>query len=313
MVDLSIIIPMYNVEQYLPRCVNSVKCLNIKPYSWEMILINDGSPDNSFQVAHKLTKDLKNITIISQKNKGLGGARNTGINNASGKYVLFLDADDLLDVNNVKQCIQAAFKDHLDILEFGAAMIKENKEVLKNIQAKSEQVSNGIDYQETIDYSGSACNKLYALDFLLIFNLQFMEKIYGEDFEFNTRAFFYAKRVKAIDIIAAYFVQSPNSITRNKHKETKAKYVEDYIKIIKSLHNFKGELNRLSYKQLNYLESQISKVTVNSFWFLIKNRFGISAILNHKKYLKKYNILFLDKPFKENYGKEFIRILFLKI
>ena len=94
MKQLSVIIPMYNVEQYLEKCIDSVYNQGLKEEEFEVILVDDESPDNSLAVATILTKDKKNVTIISQKNKGLGGARNTGILCAAGRYVLFLDSDD---------------------------------------------------------------------------------------------------------------------------------------------------------------------------------------------------------------------------
>ena len=81
MIKASIIIPMYNVAQYIEKCVQSVIDQNLKPGTFEVIMVNDDSPDNSLEIATSLSKRYNFITIISQKNKGLGGARNTGIQN----------------------------------------------------------------------------------------------------------------------------------------------------------------------------------------------------------------------------------------
>lgn len=92
--DLSIIIPVYNVEEYIYDCLYSV--LNIDNLNYEIILINDGSTDRSGDIIKEFAKKYHNIKIIEQENKGLSAARNKGIQNAIGEYILFVDSDDYL-------------------------------------------------------------------------------------------------------------------------------------------------------------------------------------------------------------------------
>ena len=130
MIQLSIIIPMYNVEKYIHKCIHSVVQNNLKRDDFEIIIVDDESPDNSLSIATEIAKEFDNITIISQKNKGLGGARNTGIQNAKGKYVLFLDSDDFYTPNSLETILKIAFDNELEILEFGAIVVDSTNKII---------------------------------------------------------------------------------------------------------------------------------------------------------------------------------------
>src|SRR5690554_4926594 len=97
--QLSVIVPAFNVESWIERCLLSIVHQDISPESYEVIVINDGSPDQSASIAKELAKTFSQIVVIDQENKGLSGARNTGIQNAKGKYVLFIDSDDYIEPN----------------------------------------------------------------------------------------------------------------------------------------------------------------------------------------------------------------------
>ena len=100
---ISIIIPVYNVEKYIVQCINSALHQDLSENEYEILIIDDESPDHSVDLIRKKFDNIPSIKIISQKNKGLGGARNTGIKNASGEYLLFLDSDDFLLPNVLKE------------------------------------------------------------------------------------------------------------------------------------------------------------------------------------------------------------------
>ncbi|ATD30790.1 glycosyltransferase [Macrococcoides bohemicum] len=91
---LSIVMPVYNVEQYLPECIESILKQDVDPNLYEMIIVNDDSPDNSLRIAEDYKKNHSNIKIISQPNGGIAAARNTGIRAAQGEYIVMLDSDD---------------------------------------------------------------------------------------------------------------------------------------------------------------------------------------------------------------------------
>lgn len=296
MIKVSIIIPMYNVAHYLENCVNSVIEQNLDSNSFEVIMVNDESPDNSLEVAKNLAELYNFVTIISQKNKGLGGARNTGVKNAKGQYIFFLDADDWLLPNSLRKLINISDKYELDILEFGANLVNENSEVTSSMSTSSNSnIYNGIEYYNTIKYAGSACNKLYSNVFLKTNKLFFLEKIYGEDFEFNTRALFFTKRILAIKDVSVAFLQSSNSITRNNDKSKKDKYLNDYIHILSSIKEFRdSQLKKEQKDSINsFFNERLTMVNINAFYLMFKNNYSFSEIKNYKNTLKEKELFYI--------------------
>ena len=99
MPQISVVLPVYNVEEYLERCIDSIINQGIKETDYEIILVNDGSTDGSFDICRKYEKSLSCIRCYSQKNQGLSVARNTGISHAQGQYIMFVDSDDYIEKN----------------------------------------------------------------------------------------------------------------------------------------------------------------------------------------------------------------------
>ena len=113
---ISVIIPVYNVEKYLNACIESVLSQSFNDY--EIILVDDGSTDNSGALCDEFAAKYDSISVIHQENKGLGGARNTGIDAAKGSYILFLDSDDTIDPDCLKICYEKAEKHNCDMVAF---------------------------------------------------------------------------------------------------------------------------------------------------------------------------------------------------
>lgn len=309
MKKISIIIPMYNVAQYLKKCIDSVYAQGLQDSDFEVVIIDDESLDDSLDKAKKLTLEKKNVIIISQKNKGLGGARNTGIEYATGTYVLFLDSDDFLLPNKLKNIIKVAKENDLDVLEFGAKGIDKNGNIVYSISVCSENmVFNGIEYYRKFRYMDSACNKLYKRDFLNKNNLRFVEKIYVEDYEFNTRVFAIAQKVMAIPTIVSHFLQSTNSITRNNHPEKLKKMKQDIIEVIKQIENQK---NNSSIEKHDFYNQRLSFLTATLFYQLFKNKASYNDFVDLKSQLTNDKMLFFNYPIYDK-KKNYFRLIILK-
>ncbi len=309
MKQLSIIIPMYNVAQYLETCIASVYNQGIEENDFEVILIDDESPDNSLEVAQKLTQDKTNVVIISQKNKGLGGARNTGIEASIGNYILFLDSDDWYLPRSLSKIITIAETNKLDILEFGAEGIDANNKIIYRASVSSNNhIYNGVEYYQKIRYMDSACNKLYNRNFLSQNKLLFLEKLFIEDYEFNTKTFCFAKRVMAIDTIVANFLQTPNSITRNTSSAKKEKMILDIKSVIKKINDLK--IANVAIDS-SYFNQRLSYLTATLFYQLYKNKSVYSEYTNLKKQLEKENLFFVNYTIFDK-SKNMFRIVFLK-
>ena len=303
---------MYNVEQYLEKCIDSVFNQGLKEEEFEVILVDDESPDKSLAVATSLTKDKKNVTIISQKNKGLGGARNTGILYATGEYLLFLDSDDWYLPNVFQNILNIAFENQLDILEFGAQGITPNGLIQYNFRTVSSEILDGITYYNSVRYMHSACNKLYSRDFLASHSLLFSEHIFIEDFEFNTRVFAVAKRVLASDFLVAQFLQSPNSITRNSDFVKREKIVNDLVVVLASAKDtYNDYIFSNETKVHNYFKERLGFVIVNIFYQLLKNKATYCEMKKVKLNLIEQNLFYVDHHVFER-KKDLFRKIMIK-
>lgn len=307
--ELSIIIPMYNVENYIEKCVGSILTQNVD-FEFEIIMVNDGSTDSSLEKAKKLASKNSNINVISQQNKGLGGARNTGITNASGKYLLFLDADDIIAEDSLRKLATIATVNNLDILEFAVKGITEEGSIVYSFSSKTDDVMSGITYCNSVKYMNSACNKLYKRDFLIEHNLFFLEKIYIEDFEFNTRAFALAQRILATDILGAHFLQSNNSITRNTNVEKRNKMIQDIKKVI-TIINKKFLESKKHTEFYNFYLEKLNFLTATLFYKMLENGVSYKDMISLKNEMQQQNIFFVDCPIHDR-GKNILRKVLLK-
>ncbi len=288
---LSIIVPVYNVELFLEKCIQSVFHQDIPHETYEIIAVNDGSTDSSPVILEKLQKTISNLKIIHQDNKGLSGARNSGFDFATGDYLLCVDSDDYILPNSLHKLISLAEDHQLDLLEFGAQGVDENKNVIYSLAKSSNgQVITGEQYLAEIRYMGSACNKLYNRDFLNAHKLRFMEGVYIEDIEFNTRVVFKANKVLATDYIAAHFLQRLGSITRTKNFTKKEKMMFDIHIVLKSINDFTE--NEVTKKSSAYipLKRRVSSLIATLLIRVLKDSKTTSTKKEIIKKLKEDNL-----------------------
>ncbi|EFS21311.1 glycosyltransferase, group 2 family protein [Fusobacterium gonidiaformans 3-1-5R] len=197
-IDLSIVIPIYNVEKYLRECLESVYAMNLLK---EVILVNDGSTDHSLQIAEEFAEKYSEETIlISQENKGLSAARNVGLERARGEYIYFIDSDDFLDSKAFESFFYKIQGTDLDILHGNVFQYyeKENRIVKKNLPIKTGiRMGKEFLYQmyEEKCYREVVWLNIYRRKFLLEEKLYFVEKLLYEDTPFSFFAFWKAKKI----------------------------------------------------------------------------------------------------------------------
>ena len=151
--QLSIVIPVFNGKEFVARALESVvNYRGLSNCNYEIICINDGSTDGTENVLLDYVNNYDNVKYIQQNNKGLGGARNTGINHSKGDYILFLDADDYILPIELVKSLELALRNSLDILEFGAEGVTPKKErVYRVSKAGPSFPSSGQMYYKNID------------------------------------------------------------------------------------------------------------------------------------------------------------------
>lgn len=191
---ISVVVPVYNVEQYLTRCIESI--LNQTYNNFEIILVDDGSPDSCPQICDKY-KEKRNVSVIHQKNKGLSAARNAGIKMAKGKYICFIDSDDYINPNMISVLYNNLINYNCEISCCGHADIYESGNVTKNNRNKIKKYSSKealriFMYTNEIDVV--AWNKLYSKEL-------FEDVIYEEGKLFEDHLTTYKLLAKAKNIV----------------------------------------------------------------------------------------------------------------
>jgi len=288
---LSIIVPVFNVEKFLEKCILSLVNQDIDCHVYEIIAINDGSTDSSSIILENLKQKISNLIIINQENKGLSGARNTGFNAAQGDYIICVDSDDYLLPNTLKHLLYLVKKNNLDILEFAALGVDENQQIkYKASNSSQEQIYAGTKYLAKITYMSSACNKVYNRKFLNYHKLRFMEGVYIEDIEFNTRAVFMAEKIMATDYVAAHFLQREGSITRTVNFGKKKKMIYDIQTVLLSINSFaecKITPNSVAYLPI---KKRVSSLMATMFLRVMKDCKSINTFKEIVINLKKHHL-----------------------
>lgn len=283
---------MYNVELYIERCLMSCLKQDIPYEDYEIVVVNDGSPDGSLQIAERIAKDHNNITIISQPNGGLSAARNTGLSVAKGDYVWFVDSDDWIKENCLKRVLRQLYKNNLEALAISRAWIRKGNIVYPPIY-NHLGVMSGKEALLKRNVIACAPFTIYSREFLNKNNLRFYKGIYHEDNEFTFRSYYYLSNVAFTDDVLYFVYQNPNSITQ----VFNPKKSHDRIIVAKSLNNFIEKVD-FNYKIIYY--NQISLLLNEALFDLLdtNNNEIIDGFCddmysnrNLFKYLKKSNIL----------------------
>lgn len=240
--DLSIIVPVYNVEAFLPKCIDSLLDQDVPRTDYEIILVDDGSTDSSGQICDSFKTCHENIQVIHQPNKGLSAARNTGIAAANGKYIQFVDSDDYIIPNVIKGIVNQLERDDLDILRVNYQNVRPDGEVFepnrysKPFDDYSESVCDGQSFLN--ERLGFAC---YAWQFVCRTSLLkqegniFKEGILYEDVDWTPRILLQAKRVASCPAMVYNYLYRQNSITRNSDPDRKRKSVEDKLQLVRAM------------------------------------------------------------------------------
>ncbi len=230
MVKISIIIPIYNVEKYLPECLDSIISQTFSDI--EIICINDGSTDDSLKILQDYKKKDNRIIIIDKQNEGSGIARNIGLKKALGEYICFIDSDDWLENStSLEKMYNAAEKDCLDILIFGGYSCYEKYGKLIKWKGKYRLKSLNKKYFKNIfgaknikkdifKFPTTAWTKLYSREFLIKNEIKFQPIKVGQDQLFFFHSMILAKRIKVLnEYLYCYRKERKGSITAVKHKK----------------------------------------------------------------------------------------------
>ena len=237
---LSIIVPIYKVEQYLRKCVDSLLDQDLGTDEYEIILVDDGSPDNCGIIADEYAAKFSNIRVIHQENGGLSAARNAGIVSAKGEYIQFVDSDDYLDSNVLGKLINRVQRDNLDVLRFNYQNVNEEYVVFEpNKESRpymdySKSICSGLEFLN--ERLGYAC---YAWQFIsrtcLLKECYFKDQILFEDAQWAPRMLRNASNVSSMPDICYNYLSRTGSITKADDIDKQQQLVESKISLIEDL------------------------------------------------------------------------------
>lgn len=260
----SIIIPVFNVQEYLERCVDSILYQTIDKELIEVILVDDGSKDNSSLICDQYAEQYDFIKVIHQENGGLSVARNSGILQAVGDYILLLDSDDYLTESACDQFMEIISKSKKspDII---VGLVQKYEDGCKSIIKKTTTGLSVITGETYLfkELKGEslrimAQSSIYKRSFLEDNHLLFAKGYLHEDEEFTPRAFLFAKTVISTDIVFYNYIIRENSITTSKSKRRNAECI---LKIVKDLDSFYCQVHNVDLRDL--LMGHSAKITYN--------------------------------------------------
>lgn len=219
-IKFSIIVPVYNVESYLKKCIESL--INQTYSNIEILLIDDGSLDNSLKICYEYSEKHGNIEVYHKSNGGLSDARNYGLSKASGNYIMFVDSDDYISIEACQNFYNALINEDVDIVTGNCIRVEQDVQEYQMF-SQSIGICSGKEFikkqLEKRTFHITAWRNVYRKKFLLENNLFFKKGIYHEDEQWTPRVFLPAKKVMNTDIIFYYHVIREGSITQKKSQE----------------------------------------------------------------------------------------------
>ena len=301
MYKISIIVPVYNVEKYLCKCIESI--LGQTFTDFELILVNDGSTDRSGEICDKYKYVDKRIKVIHKENGGLSSARNAGIDIAEGEYIGFIDSDDWIDLNMYNKLYNLAILNGADITQcnfqkvYDEATINEDS-IEQNIRIinKNEALKDLLECRELYIQSVVTWNKVYKK--YLFENIRFPEGKIHED-EFTTyKVFDKANKLVRTNEKLYFYRQTPNSIMNSKFNKKRLDYFEALRQQLNYFKNYNNEFYEMVLA--NY------DMALRNTYFKAKNYMNDSEILNSIIKIQKELSVLIIKSNNISYGKKII-------
>ena len=294
MTKLSIIVPVYNVEKYLPKCLESLIKQTLKDI--EIICVNDGSMDNSLAILKEFASKDSRIKIIDNQHQGVAKTRNTGIEQSTGEYIGFVDSDDYIDIDFFEKLYNSATKSNSDI---AIASILKHKNFFNIYNAKYTKEEIAITIQDKIKLCEDkkhfffyAWNKIYHSGFIKENNIKFSEGQIYEDVMFAIKALYYSNKIISVYGTKYHYIEHENSLT--KYKDKTGEKEQDLVKAYSELQEFCNSKNIEIPERLNYYTKENFGFILNLYKGKYQSKiqlFNIFTIATISNYSETRNLI----------------------
>ena len=240
-VKLSVIVPLYNSAVWLPKCLDSLLCQDLDEAEYEIICVDDGSPDHSKDLAASYSVEHPNVKVVSQPNQGTAGARNTGMRHAVGKYLCFVDPDDYVEKNVYGGLVKRMEEECLDMLRFNYRIVDEQyremeKSEMENKFDYSSQLMTGVDFLgKRLDVSCYVWAYMYRASVIKDNGIWCLQGEYVDDTPWLPQVCMKANRVDLTDQRVYYYYQRSEGLVRAKSPEAMMKKIEGVFGLIPTL------------------------------------------------------------------------------
>lgn len=252
MLDISVIVPVYNVKAYLPKCLDSILSQDFDSY--EIVIVDDGSTDGSGEVADQYaSRHFDKIRVLHQENQGLGGARNTGIKNAAGEYVAFIDSDDWIKPDMLSVLWHEIQQTGAEIAVCGLLCVTDaGNEICRIVEHQPEHVSLSFREKKDILFcSPTACNKLYQKSIFIKNKIWFPSHVWYEDLRTIPKLYTVAQGIVFTNQCLYCYLQRQGSIMQNSNLERNREIMDAFDDIF-SFYN-ENQLYSFYQDELTYL------------------------------------------------------------
>lgn len=250
MPKLSVVVPVYNMEKYLRKCLDSIIDETIDDY--EIIIVNDGSTDSSPAICQEYAEHYpKLINYISTPNGGLGAARNVGTENAKGEFIFYIDSDDYLAPNALRE-VMDSLQDDVDICVFDFLNITEDGRVLSLTKGSERTGDFSLsDYPEFLFCPPNAWNKIWKRNIFTDNGIVFPGRVWFEDIYITPKLYTKARKIKYVDKAWYMYLQRDGSITKNKNPQRCLEIIDAVDSVLKYYRSV--DLFEQYYPQLCYM------------------------------------------------------------
>ena len=298
---VSIILPVYNVQEYLGTCIESLTNQTYKDL--EIIAINDGSTDQSLSILEAYAQKDSRLRVVSQENQGLSAARNTGLDGAKGEYIIFVDSDDYIAADLVELCVTYFQQQEVEVLVYNHGVYKDGQnEIQPRVKAIRPGRRTNTEYlDEVINLKTDTWNPvwLYAfkLNFLNQHRLRFYTGIYHEDILFTPTMLSFAKHIWVLPEVLYYYRVRPGSITTDASKIQKS--LKDHIFIAQQLFELLQKTENLEIRQ------SLKKIIAKRYQFIFESFERQQISFGQKDYDDLVKTIQKNKGISKYYSKVF--------